>query len=66
MFHDGAQAIEGKNYLLHHPEVAHITLEGQTYYSSLKVTTYIDKILIYLIVKDKVNIKVISFRGKIF
>lgn len=36
MFHDGAQAIEGKNYLLHHSEVAHVTLEGQTYYPSLK------------------------------
>lgn len=40
MFHDGAQAIEGKNYLLHHPEVARVTLEGQTYYPSLKVITY--------------------------
>ncbi|EGI66267.1 PREDICTED: LDLR chaperone boca [Acromyrmex echinatior] len=36
MFHDGAQAVEGKNYLLQHPEVAHVTIDGQSYYPSLK------------------------------
>ncbi|KYM79394.1 LDLR chaperone boca [Atta colombica] len=36
MFHDGAQAIEGKNYLLQQPEVAHVTIDGQSYYPSLK------------------------------
>ncbi|XP_012540400.1 LDLR chaperone boca [Monomorium pharaonis] len=35
MFHDGAQAIESKNYLLQQPEIAHITIEGQTYYPPL-------------------------------
>lgn len=39
MFHDGSQAIEGKNYLLQQDEVAQVTLEGQTYYPSLKVIT---------------------------
>jgi len=36
MFHDGSQAIEGKNYLLQHPEVAGITIDGQSYYPPLK------------------------------
>jgi len=36
MFHDGSQALEGRDYLLQHPEVAHVTLEGQTYYPSLE------------------------------
>ncbi|XP_011874474.1 PREDICTED: LDLR chaperone boca [Vollenhovia emeryi] len=36
MFHDGAQALEGKDYLLQHPEVAFITIEGRKYYPSLK------------------------------
>lgn len=36
MFHDGSHAVEGKNYLLQHPEVAYVTIEGQSYYPSLK------------------------------
>ncbi|KYN12707.1 LDLR chaperone boca [Trachymyrmex cornetzi] len=36
MFHDGAQAIEGKNYLLQQPEVGHVTIDGQSYYPLLK------------------------------
>jgi len=39
MFHDGAQAIEGKNYLLQQPEVAHVTIDGQSYYPPLKEVT---------------------------
>ncbi|KYN05188.1 PREDICTED: LDLR chaperone boca [Cyphomyrmex costatus] len=35
MFHDGAHAIEGKNYLLQHSEVAFITIDGQSYYPPL-------------------------------
>lgn len=38
MFHDGAQALEGKDWLLQHPEVTYVTLDGQSYYPSLKVT----------------------------
>lgn len=67
MFHDGAQAIEGKNYLLHHSEVAHVTLEGQTYYPSLKVTIYIDKILVCLLNNlAKVKVNIFSFQGENF
>lgn len=39
MFHDGAHAIDGKNYLLQHPEVASVTIDGQSYYPSLKEVT---------------------------
>ncbi|TGZ32291.1 LDLR chaperone boca [Temnothorax longispinosus] len=46
MFHDGSQALEGKNYLLQHPEVAHVTIEGQTYYPSLKEQNFlVDELL---------------------
>jgi len=41
MFHDGSLALEGKNYLLQHPEVAYVTLDGQTYYPSLKGQTFL-------------------------
>lgn len=36
MFHDGSQAIEGKNFFLQQPEVAHVTVEGQTFYPPQK------------------------------
>ncbi|XP_011635308.1 LDLR chaperone boca [Pogonomyrmex barbatus] len=36
MFHDGSQAIEGKNYLLQHSEITQITVDGQSYYPRLK------------------------------
>ncbi|XP_077279555.1 LDLR chaperone boca [Temnothorax americanus] len=41
MFHDGSHALEGKNYLLRHPEVARVTIEGQTYYPSLKEQNFL-------------------------
>lgn len=33
MFREGSQAVDAKNYLLEQPELSHLTLEGQTYYS---------------------------------
>ncbi|KAL0129307.1 hypothetical protein PUN28_004185 [Cardiocondyla obscurior] len=36
MFHDGSQAVVGKNYLLEQPEVAFVTVEGQSYYPPQK------------------------------
>ncbi|XP_011157198.1 LDLR chaperone boca [Solenopsis invicta] len=32
MFHDGAQAVEGKNFLLQQSEIESITIDGQTYH----------------------------------
>jgi len=34
MFREGSQAVDAKNYLLQQPELSHLTLEGQTYYSN--------------------------------
>ncbi|XP_072763138.1 LDLR chaperone boca isoform X1 [Anoplolepis gracilipes] len=34
MFREGSQAVDAKNYLLKQPELSHLTLEGQTYYSN--------------------------------
>lgn len=34
MFREGSQAVDAKNYLLEQPELSHITLEGQTFYSN--------------------------------
>lgn len=39
MFHDGSLALEGKDYLLQHPEVAQVTVEGQTYFPPPKKVT---------------------------
>ncbi|CAL1678440.1 unnamed protein product [Lasius platythorax] len=34
MFREGSQAVDAKNYLLEQPELSHLTLEGQTFYSN--------------------------------
>lgn len=34
MFREGSQVVDAKNYLLQQPELSHLTLEGQIYYSN--------------------------------
>ncbi|XP_050461580.1 LDLR chaperone boca [Cataglyphis hispanica] len=36
MFREGSQAVDAKHYLLQQPELSHLTLEGQTFYSDAK------------------------------
>lgn len=46
MFREGSQAVDAKNYLLQQPELSHLTLEGQTFYSNEKqqvTMLYVDK-----------------------
>lgn len=46
MFREGSQAVDAKNYLLEQPELSHLTLEGQTFYSNTQqqvTMLYVDK-----------------------